>query len=102
VIILPYRRENTFQYLDGMTWTRGRHTLKFGGDIRRRQITEYQTNRGNGRFNFSPGFTAMPGVSGSGNSMASFALGYATLIEQDFTLAWPGIRAIESGIYSAS
>jgi Carboxypeptidase regulatory-like domain/TonB dependent receptor len=96
-----YRRENTFQYVDGMTWTRGRHTLKFGVDIRRRLITEYQTNRGNGRFNFSPGFTALPGLSGSGNSMASFALGYASLIEQDFTLAWPGMRGIESGLYLA-
>ena len=96
-----FRRENTFQEQDGVTWTRGQHTFKFGGDIRRRQITEFQTNRGNGRFNFSPGFTAMPGVSGSGNSMASFALGYATLIEQDFTLAWPGIRGIESGVYAA-
>jgi hypothetical protein len=96
-----FRRENTFQEQDGITWTRGQHTLKFGGDVRRRQITEYQTNRGNGRFNFSPGFTAMPGVSGSGNSIASFVLGYATLIEQDFTLAWPGIRGIESGVYAA-
>jgi outer membrane receptor protein involved in Fe transport len=96
-----FRRENTFQEMDGMTWTHGQHTFKFGGDLRRRQITEYQTNRGNGRFNFSPGFTAMPGVSGSGNSMASFVLGYATLIEQDFTLAWPGIRGIESGLYFA-
>jgi len=96
-----FRRENTFQYTDGMTWTHGRHAVKFGGDLRRRQITEYQTNRGNGRFNFSTGFTAMPGVSGSGNSMASFALGYATLIEQDFTLAWPGMRAWESGFYVA-
>jgi hypothetical protein len=96
-----FRRENTFQEMDGVTWTRGQHTIKFGGDLRRRQITEYQTNRGNGRFNFSPGFTAMPGVSGSGNSIASFALGYATLIEQDFTLAWPGIRGIESGLYIA-
>jgi len=33
--------------------------------------------------------------------MASFALGYATLIEQDFTLAWPGMRGIESGLYVA-
>jgi outer membrane receptor protein involved in Fe transport len=96
-----FRRENTYEYSDGMTWTHGKHAVKFGGDIRRRQITEYQTNRGNGRFNFSTGFTAMPGVGGSGNSMASFALGYATLIEQDFTLAWPGMRAIESGLYVA-
>ena len=96
-----YRRMNTFQYIDSMTWTHGSHTLKFGGDITRRQITEYQTNQGNGRFNFSTGFTAAPGVSGSGNAMASMDLGYATLIEQDLMLIWPGIRGLESGLYVA-
>jgi hypothetical protein len=96
-----FRRENTYQVQDGLTWTRRKHTLKFGGDIRRRQITEYQTNQGNGRFNFSTGFTAMPGVSGSGNSVASFDLGYATLIQQDLLLVWPGIRGIEAGLYVA-
>ena len=96
-----YRRMNTFQYIDGMTWTHGDHTIKFGGDVTRRQITEYQTNQGNGRFNFSTGFTAAPGVSGSGNSMASMDLGYPTLIEQDLMLIWPGIRGVENGLYIA-
>ena len=51
-----YRRENTFQELDNLTITRGHHTLKMGIDFRRRQLTIYQTNLGNGRFNFSPAF----------------------------------------------
>ncbi len=98
-----FRRENTYQFMDNVTFTTGAHTLKFGANITRRQITEYQTNRGNGRFNFSPAFTdsrgAFPGA--SGNSMASFLLGYATLIEQDFTLAWTGQRGLENGFYFA-
>src|SRR5215475_6688660 len=89
-----FRRENTFIYSDSLTLTRGAHSLKFGGEVRRRQITEYQTNRGNGRFNFNPNLTNLPGVGNTGNSMASFLLGYATLIEQDFTLAWIGARGI--------
>ena len=94
------RRENTFEELDNVTWTRSSHTLKFGVDVRRRQITEYQTNRGNGRFNFSTGFTAQPGVN-SGDSIASFLLGYPTLYEQDYLLVYPGIRGIETGAYIA-
>lgn len=98
-----YRRSNTFHYQDNVTFTAGAHTLKFGGALYRRQITEYQTNRGNGRFNFSGAFTdsrgSVPGP--SGNAMASFLLGYATLIEQDYTLAWTGQRLIETGIYVA-
>ncbi|MCU1329822.1 MAG: hypothetical protein JWN34_5192 [Bryobacterales bacterium] len=30
-----FRRENTFQYIDNMSVTAGKHTLKFGGDFRR-------------------------------------------------------------------
>ncbi|MGH9934847.1 MAG: TonB-dependent receptor domain-containing protein, partial [Blastocatellia bacterium] len=97
-----FRRSNTFQYIDNMTFTNGAHTLKFGGDFRRRQITEYQTNRGNGRFNFGRGFTTDIGSgSATGNELASFLLGYAAVIEQDFTLAWVGARGIESGLYFA-
>jgi hypothetical protein len=95
-----YRRENTFEELDNVTWTKSRHTIKIGVDLRRRQITEYQTNRGNGRFNFSTGFTAQPGVN-SGDAIASMLLGYPTLYEQDYLLVWPGIRAIEAGWYVA-
>ena len=41
------------------------------------------------------------GGGATGNSMASFLLGYANLIEQDFTLAWTGPRGIETGLYFA-
>ena len=94
------RRENTFEELDNVTWTRGKHTIKFGADVRRRQITEYQTNQGNGRFNFSTGFTALPGLN-SGDSIASMLLGFPSLEQQDFLLVWPGIRGIETGMYFA-
>jgi hypothetical protein len=94
-----FRRENTFQYIDNVTFISGAHTLKAGIDVRRRQITEYQTNRGNGRFNFNPNFTNQPGVGRTGDSMASFLLGLPSLIEQDFTLAWVGFRGIETAWY---
>ncbi|MCW5983006.1 MAG: TonB-dependent receptor [Bryobacteraceae bacterium] len=96
-----YRRSNTYQLSDNMTFTTGPHTLKFGAAIVRRQITEYQTNRGNGRFNFSPAFTDSRQGGGTGHSMASFLLGYANLIEQDYTLAWTGQRGWENGLYFA-
>jgi len=97
-----FRRSNTFQYIDNATWTRGAHTLKFGGDLRRRQITEYQTNRGNGRLHYTRGFTTDIGAgAATGNELASFLLGYPQLFEQDFLLAWVGLRGIESGLYIA-
>lgn len=100
-----YRRENTFQELDNVVWSHGTHTLKFGIDFRRRQLTIYQTNQGNGRFNFSAALTdarSTPGYTGStGDSMASFMLGYGTAITHDYTFQFPGIRLNEYGTYAA-
>lgn len=97
-----YRRENTFEELDNLTWTIGSHTLKMGVDFRRRQLTIYQTNEGNGRFNFSPAFTDSRNPAGKGgDSMASFLLGDPTLDAHDYTYVFPGIRLNELGSYFA-
>ncbi len=97
-----FRRENTFEYVDNVNYTRGTHTLKMGVDFRRRQLTIYQTNQGNGRFNFSPALTDSRQPAGSGgDSMASFLLGFPTLIAHDYTLNWPGERGSEIGLYFA-
>jgi hypothetical protein len=97
-----FRRENAFEYIDNISDTQGAHTLKFGVDFRRRQLTIYQTNQGNGRFNFSPALTDSRQPAGSGgDSMASFLLGYPTLIAHDYTQNWPGERGFELGLYFA-
>lgn len=97
-----FRRENTFEYVDNVTLTRGLHTLKWGVDFRRRQLTIYQTNMGNGRFNFSNALTDSRQPAGvGGDAAASFLLGYATLIGHDYTLNWPGQRGSEIGLYFA-
>ncbi len=97
-----YRRENTFEELDNLTWTLGAHTLKMGVDFRRRQLTIYQTNMGSGRFNFSPALTDSRSPAGKGgDAMASFLLGFPTLIGHDYTYQFPGIRLNEFGSYFA-
>jgi hypothetical protein len=97
-----FRRENTFEYLDNVSYTVSGHTLKAGIDYRRRQLTIYQTNQGNGRFNFSPALTDSRQPAGvGGDAMASFLLGYPTLIAHDYTQNWPGERGNELGVYFA-
>jgi Carboxypeptidase regulatory-like domain len=95
------RRQNIFQYVGNLTYTGSAHTIKTGLDVRRRHLTEYQTNRGNGRFNFTPNITNNPANNTGGNSMASFLLGAPSLIEQDYLLAWVGIRGTEYSVYVA-
>ena len=71
-------------------------------DFRRRQLTIYQTNEGNGRFNFSAGFTDSRESTGKGgDAAASFILGYPTLDAHDYNYQFPGIRLNEAGIYFA-
>lgn len=94
------RIENTYHPGVNFTNLRGRHTLKFGTDLRRRQVTQYQTNRGNGRFNFGRTFTDNPNNAGAtGDAMAALILGAANFIEQDFTLFAPGIRIWEYNFF---
>jgi hypothetical protein len=90
------RIENTFNPRFDFTNLRGKHSLKFGFELRRRQITQFQTNRGNGRFNFARTFTDDPNNTGNtGETMAAFLLGAASTVEQDFTLVFPGFRYSE-------
>ena len=97
-----FRRENMFQYIDNVSLTHGSHTFKFGADFRRRQLTIYHAGNGNGRFNFSPALTDSRQPAGSGgDAMASFLLGYPTLIAHDYPNVWPGMRMSELGLYFA-
>ncbi|MBI3683163.1 MAG: TonB-dependent receptor, partial [Acidobacteria bacterium] len=95
-----YRIENTLHPRVDFTNLRGSHSFKFGLEARRRQVTQYQTNRGNGRFNFGRTFSDNPNsTANTGDAIAAFLLGAASTIEQDFTLIWPGFRQTEWGLY---
>jgi hypothetical protein len=94
------RLENTFNPNVSFTKLHGSHTFKWGSNIVRRQIIDFQTNQGDGSFSFDRNFTSDPNNTGStGDSMASFLLGTASSISQDFLLVWPGIRTMEIGSY---
>lgn len=94
------RFEDTYNPAFAFTNLRGKHTLKFGTDFRQRRLTQYQTNRGNGRFNFDRSFTNDPNnAGGTGDAMAGLLLGTAGFIEQDFTLFEPRIIQWEWNFY---
>lgn len=94
------RFEDTYNPAFAFTNLRGKHTIKFGTDFRQRRLTQYQTNRGNGRFNFDRTFTNNPNnASATGDAMAGLLLGTAGFIEQDFTLFVPRIIQWEWNFY---
>jgi len=61
------RVNNVFQFADDFTWLKGRHSLKFGVDIRSERMKIAFINRPNGDMTFN-------GVR-SGNALADFLLG---------------------------
>ena len=70
-------RDNSFSITPTLTKIAGRHTLKFGAELRRQDINYFQNNNPTGSFSFDNLFTAQnpttPGA--TGNAFASFLLG---------------------------
>src|SRR5580704_16941023 len=96
------RYENTFNPITNFTKTLGRHTLKWGASLVRRQIIDFQDNSGNGTYTFDSTFDNNPNSAGnSGNAMADFLLGVPGAVAQAFQLAWAGTRLLEVGTYIA-
>src|SRR5262245_34258682 len=63
------------QILDSLSWTRGKHAYKFGAEFRSGANDEIRDRGSAGNFTITPLITSLPGVSGTGNALASFLLG---------------------------
>ena len=73
----PFRpRNNTFQFVDQLSFNRGRHFIKVGGELRRvrNAITRANTLRGNFSFS-SNNWSGQQGFGNTGNTFANFLLG---------------------------
>lgn len=65
----------TYNMNDMMTWVKGHHTLKFGGEYRAIEGNVHNAGNESGTFNFDSSQTGLPTDVGSGNGAASFLLG---------------------------
>jgi hypothetical protein len=69
-------REHKYQIADNLTWVRGRHTMKFGADVRALRVADYESfiaADNFGDYHFSGQFT--------GNDFADFLLGLPSYTE---------------------
>jgi hypothetical protein len=69
---------NAYQVSDNVSHVRGKHTLKFGGDVRYTETNGADFALSQGRFDFRSLDTAFPSTEGrasTGNAFASFLLG---------------------------
>jgi hypothetical protein len=68
--------QNSYSLLDNVTWVRGRHSFKFGTELRAEEFTIFQPAAPRGTLDFGPSFTDNPAAQGNGGSgFASFLIG---------------------------
>ncbi|MBI3696691.1 MAG: carboxypeptidase regulatory-like domain-containing protein [Acidobacteria bacterium] len=70
-------RNDSYSLMPSLTKIAGKHTVKFGAEIRRLTHNYYQQNNPSGVFNFDSNFTTLnPLAPSGGDGFASFLLGY--------------------------
>ena len=62
------RSNQIFQFVDSLSWNRGKHFWKFGADLAKKQVTFEQARAPRGSFGFDGTYT--------GSALADFMLGY--------------------------
>jgi hypothetical protein len=96
------RREHLWENIGTVSWEHGRHSFKFGVDTLHHLISETDSPPGQspfGRFNFDSNFTNNPAsTTGTGNSIASFLLGYPASTVRDLFL--PGTAHVYGNEYN--
>jgi hypothetical protein len=94
LLCTPCQYSNTmYQIGEHLTWLKGDHSLKFGGDLRyfKWDMLGFFQNRG--FFSFTPGFTTRTATNdGTGNALASFLLGLPVIAQRQAGLPSMNMR----------
>jgi hypothetical protein len=78
---------NTFDWSDGLSTRRGKHSLNIYGRFVQYQVNVFWPQYPSGYFNFSSGLTSLPGVINTGDAFATFLLGAPDYAERTFITA---------------
>ncbi|MGH9720757.1 MAG: carboxypeptidase regulatory-like domain-containing protein, partial [Bryobacteraceae bacterium] len=91
--------ENTFQWVDNLSLTRGDHTLKFGFDFRRYRYEVLKGSPFFGELIFGSTFSSSSDAPGSGAPLADFLMGYPSTLQGTQMLDWGRHRWIYASPY---
>jgi len=85
--------EESYLYQDTVSFTHGKHSLKFGGSYLRYRSNDYEPGNISGSFAFNNLETSMPNfVTSTGHPFASFLLGAADKASESIYTTEPGYR----------
>jgi hypothetical protein len=100
----PFVNHDTiFQWTDNFTWTRGKHTFRFGTDDRRMRYNQIGAVVARGRFTFNGTYTADPALASPPpqNTLADFLLGTIATSEGQSGAPIAAFRSYSINIYAA-
>ena len=91
------RYENSFEWIDNVTWIHGKHRVKFGADIHRMRDDFYQISLASprGQFNFDQNYTSNAGAARTGLGIASALLGDPATESRGVIYDFPSNRIFE-------
>jgi hypothetical protein len=87
-----------FNYNDTLTWTKGRHTVKVGGTILRRELNLYRPLAGKGFFNLTGNGTS--GVEFTGYETSDLLAGFVNNYSHGTNYGMVGTRTWENGFFA--
>jgi hypothetical protein len=92
--------DNVYQVNDSVSWVKGKHNFKFGGEVRMLQFNVRRLTQGSGEFDFSPAQTSSTGnASGTGgDSVASSLFGLSDTTTLNYG-AFSGVRYKDFSFY---
>ena len=99
----PYENDNSaMQIINNLSWIRGKHSFKFGGEIRRDAYNQVGNQFARGEFQFTNQATRNPGLTGAaagGNAFADYQLGLLNQSEAAVAIATAKFRSTGFAFY---
>ncbi len=96
----PYANDNNaLQFVDNVSWIRGKHAIRFGGEIRHDAYNQVGNQFARGSFVFDINATRNPATSSGGDDFADFILGQSKRSEAAVAIASAQFRAISYALY---
>ena len=89
--------DNVFQVNDSVSWVKGKHNMKFGGEVRMLQFNVRRLTQASGEFDFNAQETSLNGVGGDPLASALFGLVNTSTLNYG---AFSGVRYKDFSIYA--
>ena len=96
--------DHFFQFVDNLSWVKGKHSLRFGAEVRRDRFNILGAQGDHGMFSFTGFATQNPALpfgsaSGTGTGMADFLLGYPQNANISVGLGFAQFRSTSQNYY---